>query len=84
MKTKVFRLTILVFIALQYSLLAFTGLGKAFQSTSNFNDIDWAYNVGTGFRYEVAKTLGTYMGVDFAWGNAKDFAFYIVFGSSWF
>ncbi|MBI9061782.1 MAG: hypothetical protein JEZ14_07320 [Marinilabiliaceae bacterium] len=29
----------------RYSILAFTGLGKAFQSTSNFNDIDWAYNV---------------------------------------
>ncbi|MBU1009992.1 MAG: BamA/TamA family outer membrane protein [Bacteroidetes bacterium] len=68
----------------RYSILAFTGLGKAFQSTSNFNDIDWAYNVGTGFRYEIAKTLGTHMGVDFAWGNAKDFAFYIVFGTSWF
>ncbi len=41
----------------RYSILAFTGLGKAFQSTSNFNDIDWAYNVRTGFRDEVAKSL---------------------------
>lgn len=68
----------------RYSLLAFTGAGKAFQSISNFNDIDWAYNLGTGFRYEIARSLGTQMGVDFAWGNAKDFAFYIIFGSSWY
>ena len=65
------------------SITAFTGLGKAFQSMGNFSDIDWAYNVGTGFRYEISSKQGTHMGIDFAWGNAKDFAFYIVFGSSW-
>ena len=67
----------------RWSLTAFTGAGKAFQSISNFNDIDWAYTVGAGFRYEIARLLGTHMGLDFAWGNAKDFAFYIVFGTSW-
>jgi hypothetical protein len=65
------------------SLVAFTGTGKAFQSFNSFSDSEWAYTVGTGFRYEIARRLGTHMGIDFAWGNAKDFAFYIVFGSSW-
>lgn len=67
----------------RWSLLAFTGGGKAFESTDTFNDIDWAYTLGTGFRYEIARALGIHMGTDFAWGNAEDFAFYIVFGSSW-
>jgi len=67
----------------RFSLTAFTGGGKAFQSFDNFSDMDWAYTIGTGFRYEIASKLGTHMGIDFAWGNAKDFAFYIVFGSSW-
>ena len=67
----------------RFSLVAFTGTGKAFQSFSSFSDSEWAYTVGTGFRYEIARSLGTHMGIDFAWGNAKDFAFYIVFGSSW-
>ncbi len=67
----------------RFSLIGFSGLGKAFESTKTFNETDWAYTVGTGFRYEIARLLGLHMGTDFAWGNGKDFAFYIVFGSSW-
>lgn len=67
----------------RWSLVAFTGGGKAITSFDSFNDSDWAYTVGTGFRYNIAKVFGLHSGVDFAWGNAKDFAFYIVFGSSW-
>ncbi len=67
----------------RYSLVAFSGMGKAFPEMEDFNDVDWVYSIGTGFRYEVARLLGIHMGTDFAWGNGKDFAFYIVFGSSW-
>ena len=67
----------------RWSLIAFTGAGKAFQSIDTFDNIEWAYTVGTGFRYKIAKLLGVNMGTDFAWGNGKDFAFYVVFGSSW-
>lgn len=62
---------------------AFGGSGKAFADFNNFGSAEWAFNVGTGFRYKIAKKLGIDMGTDFAWGNAKDFAFYIVFGTSW-
>ncbi len=65
------------------SVLAFTGAGKAFPTASEFNDADWAYTIGTGFRYQIARLLGIHMGTDFAWGNGEDFAFYVVFGSSW-
>ena len=67
----------------RWSLIAFTGGGKAFESFDNFDDIDWAYTFGTGFRYKIAKAFGLHSGLDFAWGNGEDFAFYIVFGSSW-
>ncbi len=67
----------------RYSVVAFTGVGKAFPTTSEFSEMDWSYNVGTGFRYEVARLLGIHMGADFAWGNAQDFAFYMVFGTAW-
>jgi hypothetical protein len=59
------------------------GGGKAFSEFSDFSESDWAYTLGTGFRYKIARLLGVNMGADFAWGNGEDFAFYIVFGSAW-
>lgn len=67
----------------RYSLVAFTGVGKVYPELDKFNNVDWAYSFGTGFRYNIARLLGLHMGTDFAWGDGKDFAFYIVFGSSW-
>ena len=67
----------------RWSLLGFFGGGKAFKDFSDFGSDEWAYTVGTGFRYKIARLLGVNMGTDFAWGNGKDFAFYIVFGTSW-
>lgn len=64
-------------------LTAFGGTGKAFSDFNDFGSEDWVYNLGTGFRYRLARQLGVNMGTDFAWGNGKDFAFYIVFGTSW-
>lgn len=67
----------------RWSLLGFFGGGKAFSEFKNFGSEDWAYTIGTGFRYKIARQLGVDMGTDFAWGNGKDFAFYVVFGKSW-
>jgi len=67
----------------RWSVLGFFGGGKAFKDFSDFGSDDWAYTVGTGFRYKIARLLGVNMGTDFAWGNGEDFAFYIVFGTSW-
>ena len=61
----------------------FGGTGKAFSDFNDFGSEDWIYNIGAGFRYSLAKDLGLDMGTDFALGNGKDFAFYIVFGTSW-
>lgn len=66
----------------RWSLVAFSGAGKAFPEYSKFSDADWIYAYGTGFRYYIAKKYGTHMGMDFAWG-VDDFAFYITFGTAW-
>lgn len=39
-------------------------------------------NKGFGFRYLMARALGLYTGLDFAWGP-EDFAFYIQVGNAW-
>ena len=67
----------------RWTLLGFFGGGKAFSDFGDFGQANWAYTVGTGFRYKIARLLGVDMGADFAWGNGEDFAFYIVFGTSW-
>lgn len=67
----------------RWSVVGFTGVGKAFKDLDTFSHIDFTYTVGSGIRYKLARLLGLHSGVDFAMGNGKDFAFYIVFGSSW-
>ncbi|AFD05434.1 BamA/TamA family outer membrane protein [Solitalea canadensis] len=66
----------------RWSLMAFGGTGKAFNSWSDFGDATWAYSFGTGFRYLMARKFGLRMGIDIARGPEK-WAYYIVFGSSW-
>jgi hypothetical protein len=66
----------------RWTVLGFTGMGNAFD---NFADLEKGKSVttlGTGFRYMIARKLGTNMGMDFAVSN-DDFAFYIVFGTAW-
>lgn len=66
----------------RYSLLAFTGTGKAFTSVSEFQDAKWVYNYGVGARYLLARLFGLQAGFDVAWSN-DDFAFYLTIGSAW-
>lgn len=66
----------------RWSLVAFGGLGKAFDNYSDFKDVDTAWSYGGGFRYLMARKLNLRMGVDFANGP-EGFAYYLVFGSSW-
>ncbi|WP_439183528.1 BamA/TamA family outer membrane protein [Carboxylicivirga taeanensis] len=67
----------------RWSVIGFSGVGKAFENAKTFDEIDLTYTVGSGIRYKLARLLGIHSGLDFAMGNGKDFAFYIVFGSSW-
>lgn len=67
----------------RWSLDVFGGTGKAFPSFNQFSSSQWVYNYGVGFRYELARELGMHVGLDFAFSNNNEFAFYIIFGSAW-
>jgi hypothetical protein len=66
----------------RWYISGFTGIGNAFSSFSELEEGKSVSTIGTGFRYLVARKLGTHMGMDFAMSQ-DDFAFYIVFGTAW-
>jgi len=66
----------------RWNLVGFTGMGNAFSSFDEFNEGKSVASIGTGFRYLLARKFGLQMGMDFA-KSTDDFAFYIVFGTSW-
>jgi len=65
----------------RWALMGFYGVGRAWESEVDFEDVDSHGAGGTGFRYLIARRLGVYTGVDFAWG--PDFALYIQVGNAW-
>ena len=36
-----------------------------------------------GIRYKLARTYGMHVGIDFAWSNNREFAFYLIVGTAW-
>jgi hypothetical protein len=67
----------------RWSFDVFTGTGKAFISFDSFGSSQWVYNYGAGFRYELARAIGMHTGMDFAWSNEGEFAFYFIVGTAW-
>lgn len=65
----------------RWALVGFYGAGRAWGEHLDFADAETHGAGGTGFRYLLARKLGLYSGVDFAWG--PDFALYLQFGSAW-
>jgi hypothetical protein len=66
----------------RWSVSGFTGIGNAFENFADFNQGKSVTSVGTGFRYLLARKLGTNMGMDFACSQ-DDFAVYVIFGTAW-
>jgi hypothetical protein len=66
----------------RWALVGFAGAGRAWGTTESFDEADTIVSRGAGFRYLIARLLGVYMGMDFAWGP-DDFAFYIQVGNAW-
>lgn len=66
----------------RWSIMAFTGMGKAFDQWSEFGPADWVVSAGTGFRYLLARKFKLRVGIDLAHGP-DTWAWYIVFGSNW-
>lgn len=66
----------------RWSILGFTGVGKAYGHWKSFDEADNVVSVGTGFRYLIAKKLGLTVGIDVAHSKDQN-AFYIQVGSAW-
>ena len=66
----------------RWSVLAFTGQGRAAREWDQMSDAERAYNVGAGFRYLIARKLGLGIGLDIAVGP-EETAPYLIIGSAW-
>ncbi|QLB67048.1 BamA/TamA family outer membrane protein [Paraburkholderia caribensis] len=66
----------------RWSLLGFTGAGKAYGRWHSFADAPNVQSVGAGFRYLIARALGVSIGLDVAHSRDQN-AFYIQVGSAW-
>ncbi len=66
----------------RWYLSAFTGMGNAFSSFAELEEGKSVSTIGSGFRYLIARKLGTQMGMDLGFSQ-DDFAVYIVFGTAW-
>jgi len=66
----------------RWALIGFVGAGRAWGRRDDFGDATTAVAKGGGFRYLLARKLGLWSGIDYAWGP-DDHTFYIQVGSAW-
>ena len=66
----------------RWAVVGFAGAGRAWGRREDFDEAGTVVSKGGGFRYLIARQLGLYMGMDFAWGP-DDSAFYIQVGNAW-
>ncbi|KAI3589393.1 Outer membrane protein/protective antigen OMA87 [Cupriavidus sp. U2] len=66
----------------RWSVLAFSGMGRAYGRWNDFSDASNVVSVGGGFRYMIARKLGLSMGIDVAHSKNQN-AFYLQVGSAW-
>lgn len=66
----------------RWSMVGFAGSGKAFGKRSGWQDAETVTAGGVGFRYQIARKLGLYVGADVARGPEEN-AFYLQVGSAW-
>lgn len=66
----------------RWALVGFIGAGRTWGRKNSFGDGSDEVSKGTGVRYLIARKLGLYAGIDYAWGP-EDETFYIQVGSTW-
>ncbi|GGD59071.1 BamA/TamA family outer membrane protein [Pseudoxanthomonas indica] len=66
----------------RWALIGFAGAGRTWGRRGSFSDATSQVAKGAGFRYLIARKLGLYTGLDYAWGP-EDETFYIQVGSAW-
>ncbi len=62
--------------------IGFAGAGRAWGDRASFSDASTAVSKGVGVRYLIARKLGIYMGLDYAWGP-EDQTVIVQMGSAW-
>jgi len=66
----------------RWAVIGFLGAGRAWGRFEDFDQAASAVAKGAGFRYLLARKLGLYAGIDYAWGPDEQ-TFYIQVGSAW-
>ena len=66
----------------RWALIGFLGVGRAWGTRTSFSESSSAVSKGVGGRYLIARRLGLYVGLDYAWGP-EDRVFYIQVGNAW-
>jgi hypothetical protein len=66
----------------RWSLVGFTGVGRASDRSGDLGSAASRITIGAGFRYYLARALGLHAGIDVARGPEES-AFYIIIGSAW-
>jgi hypothetical protein len=66
----------------RWAVVGFGGVGKAYGRRQDWSEAKTVVAGGAGFRYQVARKLGMYAGLDVARGP-EDTAIYIQMGSAW-
>lgn len=66
----------------RWALIGFIGAARAWGTRESFDQAGTVVSKGTGVRYLIARRLGLYMGLDYAWGP-EERTFYVQVGSAW-
>jgi len=66
----------------RWAVIGFVGGGRTWGRHNSFGDGQTEVSKGTGVRYLLARQLGLYTGIDYAWGP-EDETFYVQVGSAW-
>lgn len=66
----------------RWALIGFAGAGRTWGRHNSFGEGQSQVSKGAGFRYLIARQLGLYTGIDYAWGP-EDETLYVQVGSAW-
>ncbi len=66
----------------RWALVGFVGGGRVWGRNTSVSEGTGTFTKGAGFRYLIARRLGLYVGVDWAW-STQDHAWYLQLGSAW-
>jgi hypothetical protein len=66
----------------RWAAIGFLGSGRAWGRDTSFHDGGDTVSKGAGFRYQLARKLGLWAGIDWAWSTQGQ-AWYLQIGSAW-